>query len=350
MLSSNRPASFPIPFGKNAAGPFIRSIPVNSQIGVQDGAASLNDGFVPDNFTQIAAGGVPPFGQDMNGILFQATSWDQWVEAGGPIIWDSTFATAIGGYPKGTKLDSAILAGAQWYSTVESNLTNPDDPLTAASWARVGMPVGVPIPFMVSTLPPGFVAMNALTIGGSASNATALADGSALFLYVNLWPNTNLAILTSGGVPTTRGANAVADFLANKQLTLPSAKGTSFKGVDTMGGAASSNLAGVPVVSGNATTPGSIVGGNLQGLIIANLPVVNPAGTITNGAISISQNANSANSNSTTGGGVFNLPSTIAATISASQAPSTFSGTPFGSNTAHNNTDLAMLVFWGLKL
>jgi len=62
MLSTSIPPKFPIPFA-NAAGPsFIRPIPTASQIGIQDGAASLTDGFPPDCFTPVVAGGTPPFG------------------------------------------------------------------------------------------------------------------------------------------------------------------------------------------------------------------------------------------------------------------------------------------------
>src|SRR5579871_5172056 len=107
MLQANIPTKFPIPWA-NAAGPsFIRTIPQNSQIGIQDGAASLTDGFPPLNFTAVQAGGKPPFGQDFNGILKQITQWLQWEQAGGPAPYDAAFATAIGGYPRGAVIANA---------------------------------------------------------------------------------------------------------------------------------------------------------------------------------------------------------------------------------------------------
>lgn len=356
MLRSAIPLRFTYSWGQQAAGAFIRTVPVSSQIGVTDGAASFQTGFVPDNFTSLAGGGVPPFGQDFNGALNITTTWDIWYQAGAPIPYDATFSAAQSGYPQGAKVDSAIVLGVQWFSLVDGNTTNPDDPLTSANWARVGIPVGVPVPFRTSTLPSGFIAMNALTIGSGSSNAAGLADPSALFLYVSLWPDTTLPILTSGGVPTTRGANAVADFSANKQLTLPSGKGSALKGVDTMGGAASTTLSGVPVTSGNTTTPGSVVGGNLQGLIIANLPAVIPAGTITvtNGTITPSTNnfitLAPFQGHGVTGSSAVGTSDGTAVTWSQGTSTASFTGTSFGGNTAHNNTDQAMLVFWGLKL
>lgn len=352
MLSSGIPLRFTLPWGKNAAGAFIRTVPVTSQIGIQDGAASFSDGFVPDNFTALAGGGVPPFGQDFNGVLNITTTWDQWYQAGGPIPYDLTFSTAITGYPKGAKLDSAIVPGAQWYSTVDGNTTNPDDPLTSTNWERVGIPAGVPLPFLTSTLPSGFVAMNGLTIGNASSNATGRANADALFLFAANWlslSNTQCPILTSAGAPSTRGANAVADFNANKQLTLPSGKGLGFIGVDTMGGSASTFLSGVPVTIGNATTPGSILGESLHQLSTAELAshlhanvAVNPShlhgGIPTNSGVQ---------ANSPPGGLIYS--GTGGNTASATQN-TTITNVAAGSDTPHNTVHRSMGVFWGQKL
>lgn len=126
MLASDIPARFNIPFA-DAAGPgYIRPVPQASQIGIEDGAASLTDGFPPDTFTPVTAGGVPPFGQDFNGLLYQITAWNQWQAAGGPVRWDSTFSTAIGGYPQGATVMSAAVVGLFWLSLVDNNTSNPD--------------------------------------------------------------------------------------------------------------------------------------------------------------------------------------------------------------------------------
>jgi hypothetical protein len=126
MQVSNLPAyKFPLAWGADAGGSYINTIPVASQILVTPGRASLTDGFPPLNWIDEAAGGVPPFGGDMNGILNQITSWLQWSNAGGPIFYDATFSAAIGGYPKGALLYAA--AGSSWWlSTVDNNVTDPD--------------------------------------------------------------------------------------------------------------------------------------------------------------------------------------------------------------------------------
>lgn len=127
MQASQIPTKMPVAWGAGAGNSFIRTIPTNSQIGITNGAASFTDGFPPDCFTAIAAGGVPPFGQDANGILNIITLWLQWVQAGGGVpTYDSSFQSAIGGYPKGCVVGSATNVGVIWISTADNNTTNPD--------------------------------------------------------------------------------------------------------------------------------------------------------------------------------------------------------------------------------
>lgn len=188
MLRSSIPIRFQKAWGVNAAGAFIRTPPVNSQIGIQDGAASFETGWPPDNFTPLAGGGVPPFGQDFNGLENLTTSWDIWYQARAPISYDLTFSTAIGGYPQGSILDSTVVIGKQWVSLVDSNTTNPDDPLTSTNWRAVGMPSGALVGFPGPLPGVGqYILMNGLTIGNASSNATGGASAALLFLYGHNW-------------------------------------------------------------------------------------------------------------------------------------------------------------------
>lgn len=125
MQASAVPTSFPAVWGNSAGSGFIRAIPTASQIGSQNGAASLADGFPPNTFIQEAAGGVPPFGQDTNGILNQITAGVQWTQVGGEPTYSSAFSTAIGGYPNGAILQSEDGTGF-WRSTVDNNTSDPD--------------------------------------------------------------------------------------------------------------------------------------------------------------------------------------------------------------------------------
>lgn len=126
MQISDIPTKIYTPWGESAGPGFIRVVPVSSQVGIQDGAASFDTGFPPLNFTPVGAGGVPPFGSDMNGIFFDVTSWLRWSTAGGPVYFDSIFATNIGGYPAGSFVQSAITPGSFFISLIDNNLNDPD--------------------------------------------------------------------------------------------------------------------------------------------------------------------------------------------------------------------------------
>jgi hypothetical protein len=83
----------------------------------------------------------------------------------------------------------------------------------------------------------GWVRANGRTIGSATSGATERANADTQPLFNFLWPNTLLTV--SGG----RGANAAADFAANKTITLPDARGSALAGTDDMGAADSNRLA-----------------------------------------------------------------------------------------------------------
>jgi hypothetical protein len=101
-----------------------------------------------------------------------------------------------------------------------------------AAVANALVPVGTVQSFARSTAPTGWLAANGNTIGSAASNATnASADYSALFTVLwDNWTNTDLPILDSAGAASTRGANAAADFAANKRLPLPDLRGIFVRG------------------------------------------------------------------------------------------------------------------------
>ena len=108
------PPLISIPFGNGAGGGYITEpIPVASQIGITPGAASFTDGFPPLTMTELSAGGIPPFGQDVNGILYMLSAHAAWISAGAPYKYSSAQATAIGGYPVGALLSRSDGTGFQ---------------------------------------------------------------------------------------------------------------------------------------------------------------------------------------------------------------------------------------------
>ena len=100
-------------------------IPVPSQIGITNGAASFTDGFPPLTRTPLGSGGVPPSGEDMNGILYMTTAHLALLCSGQPYKYDSGQATAIGGYDVGATLLRADGSGF-WLNTLSGNTSDPE--------------------------------------------------------------------------------------------------------------------------------------------------------------------------------------------------------------------------------
>ena len=74
MQSTSVPGRIQTPFA-NSGGK--NTIPVASQIALDPALASYTDGFPPATRTPLAAGGKPPYGADMNGILKAITAHHQ---------------------------------------------------------------------------------------------------------------------------------------------------------------------------------------------------------------------------------------------------------------------------------
>lgn len=122
----------------------------------------------------------------------------------------------------------------------------------------------------------GWVRINGRTIGSASSGASerANADTQALFIYIwNTYADAICPVL--GG----RGANGLADFNANKQITLLDGRDASIFGLDDMGNAALNGFAGVPFVNGSTITPGSKAGLNSTTLTAAQIPPITSANT-----------------------------------------------------------------------
>ncbi|MDJ0023129.1 hypothetical protein QM543_07510 [Pantoea eucrina] len=122
MQNSSQPKLLPIPF---AATGSKQDIPNQSQIGITAGRASYPDGFPPLTRTPLAAGGIPPFGTDFNGVFNDVTSAIRWTQAGAGYPFNSDFNTAISGYPKGAKIPCSTLDGF-WLNTIDGNKSNPE--------------------------------------------------------------------------------------------------------------------------------------------------------------------------------------------------------------------------------
>lgn len=246
MQASQLPAFFTLPFAASAGAGFIRAIPQSSQIGITNGAASLTDGFPPLTFLATNAGGVPPFGQDMNGILNQLSAGVQWEQVGGQAAYSTTYAISIGGYPNGAVLQSADGTGF-WRSTVDNNKTNPDAgpasftgsisgvtlTVTAVTsgTVQVGQTLsgtGVTSGTQITALGTGTGGNGTYTVSASqtASSTTITATGGANWLPGQFYGSTSVALTNANVTLTAAQYSKPIVFLTgtltgNVQVTFP---------------------------------------------------------------------------------------------------------------------------------
>lgn len=180
MLASATPVYFQQPFANNAGAGYTRAIPNTT---ADTTAASLNLGFPPACFVDVALGGTPPNGMDFNGIFNEITANIQWVQAGGFATYNSAFSTAIGGYPNGAILAMANGKGF-WRSTADNNVTDPDT--SGAGW-------------VVEAISPG--AYLDLSVAGAAdvTLTTVQAANNIIDMTGLLTGNINLIVPTVAG-------------------------------------------------------------------------------------------------------------------------------------------------------
>jgi len=187
----------------------------------------------------------------------------------------------------------------------------------------------------------GWVKLNSQTIGSASSGATGRANADTQNLFVYLWtncPNAHCPVI--GG----RGSTALADYSANKQLTLPDWRDRAPVGRDCMEATCAAGLLSSNITSGGGDgvdTPGASGGAANPLIAQTNLPNVNFAVTIPSGQGShthtISGASGQTGSNNALGnnGNAFTENGTLttnAATLPAmtGTAASGGSATPFG--------------------
>jgi hypothetical protein len=243
MQDSGIPAKFPIPWANGAGSGFIRAVPQASQIGAQNGAASLTDGFPPNCFIPIAGGGSWPWGQDFNGILNLITKWQQWNQAGAPITYDAAFQAAIGGYPKGAHVGSATIPGVLWQSSTDNNTTNPDT--GGAGWSVITLVDPNTAGLIITGSSASGAGIRLIGNGATTPNKSIRAVSGTLQIINSAYTAAILSLDDAGNLSSLRNVAIAGDYT----------------GVNaTLGGsvAASGNVsAGNVVTAGNALQAGN---------------------------------------------------------------------------------------------
>ncbi|MEE9659135.1 glycine-rich domain-containing protein [Enterobacter cloacae complex sp. CARB60] len=123
MNSSDSPSKIIKAFGVNG---LKNTIPVDSSTTTDNnGVATFDKGFPPITMQPLSAGGIPPSGKDVNGVLYSVTIQQQWQNAGMGYLFDSTYASNISGYPQGATIPSSDYSGF-WINTTNGNTNNPE--------------------------------------------------------------------------------------------------------------------------------------------------------------------------------------------------------------------------------
>jgi hypothetical protein len=164
MQVSTSPTLVPLPFADSGAKNVIPEAASPTP-----GLASLTTGFPPVTMTPLAAGGIPPAGQDMNGILNLISQTTRWTQAGGPFAYNAGFATDsnVNGYPQGAVISRADYTG-QWISAADNNTVNPDT--VGTNWVpgyNYGVTAVTGLTNANVTLTPAQAAKNRITLAGT---------------------------------------------------------------------------------------------------------------------------------------------------------------------------------------
>ena len=125
-----------IPFGKNATAGTIEPIPDTAGPGDGPQKATWNYGFPQVTMTPLAAGGIPPQGQDINGVLKAISEHTVFTGHGGQYKWSSAYVTASGGYSIGDVIqaDDGLNSYVSLVNTNTANF-NTTPASIGVSWA-----------------------------------------------------------------------------------------------------------------------------------------------------------------------------------------------------------------------
>ena len=222
--------------------------------------ASYEEGFPVITMQAIADGGMPPQGQDFNGMFYTLTDIARYAQAGGLYPFDKEFCTAIGGYPLGAILTS--LDGAKLYiNQVNGNTNNPDT--NSTNWQTV----------LTSTLLDAVPTADSTNPVASNGVFDALATKQNTLTFDNAPTSGSTNPVTSGGIktaldakqdtltfdstPTANSNNPVTSqgikAAIDAKDSLPSQTGHAGEYLKTDGETASwSNVESLPSQTGNA--------------------------------------------------------------------------------------------------
>lgn len=211
---------------------------------------------------------------------------------------------------------------------------------------QLAVPTGVSMDYWGATAPTGWLLLSGQTIGNASSGATARANADTQALFILLWDSIDPSLLVvSGG----RGVSALADFTANKTITLPDVRGRVTVGKDDMGGSAANRITDGLSGSGiDGKELGDFGGTETHTLALGEMPVHNH--TVNDPGHSHVQTYGTSGGGATGNNGFFTQSgqaATANTTVSATTGITTLNA---GGTQTHNNTQPSIIANKIIKL
>ncbi len=147
---------------------------------------------------------------------------------------------------------------------------------------KQSQPTGMRAGYIGTVAPSGWVLASGRTIGSGASGATERANADTQDLFDLIWqlPADEFPIQTSAGAASVRGANAAADWTANKRLVLPNYSDRLAVGRGDMAGAPVGIIT-VPATTLDTTKVGAKAGSAARQFPFSGTTEVNSGGITT---------------------------------------------------------------------
>lgn len=185
------PIFIPMEFAKNGIKNVIQKVRQSGQ-DAQD--MTWNDGTPSITLTKLEDGGLPPKGQDYNGVLNAISSHTVFNQNGGRYKWDPQVVIEFGGYPKDAIVQSSD-GTREYISLIDNNQINPDSS-TTGTWSIYAGQGSVPLATSTTT---GITrVLNVLT---SSDVGSALSAAMGKFLKDSL---DNLSLVVSNKLNTSQ--------------------------------------------------------------------------------------------------------------------------------------------------
>lgn len=152
--------------------------------------ASIQEGFPGMTMKAPADGGLPPWGQDFNGMFYMMSSQTCFLQNGGLITFDADVSAKIGGYPQGAILD--YVTSNNTYVKVKSliddntyNFITTPSYIDGEHWKAITLASSIGGGLEVGTLFPVFATSAYIPEGAMPADGTEYSN----LQFPDLWNN-----------------------------------------------------------------------------------------------------------------------------------------------------------------